>query len=340
MADVLPDERILAAKDPCDLCGGTDRELIATLDRHDQPLDTGICRRCGMVAQWHRLTEGELLAFYAGEYRQSYHGEIAPSPRRVRRAWVNGERIFSQLKPFVGSRDSVFEVGAGIGCTVKAFELSGYRASGIDPGEGFQKFSYEQLRAHVHNVSLFDLPPQPKHDLILLVHAIEHFRSPRRALEHIHRLLQPGGMLYVECPNIAAPFAIRPKLFHFAHITNFTPSSLTMLAESCGFRVLQSFSREHDPNIEVLLERTDSARIDIDEKNYSRTLAAIERYNALTYHLRPTYFISRIAKLASYATEYLIGPWWLNRFTRRCQAEKPLATTPAAPIESAQRRAT
>ena len=315
--------------DPCDLCGSLNRELLATLDRHGKSLNTGICRRCGMVAHWQRPTEEELQDFYASEYRQSYHGEETPSPRRVRRAWVNGQRVYQRLKPFIGSKDSVFEVGAGIGCNVKAFELNGHQAAGIDPGEGFQRFSHEQLRADVQNRNLFELPKTQQHDLILLIHVIEHFRSPRRALEHIHKMLPANGLLYVECPNLAAPFATRARLFHSAHITNFTPSSLKMLAESCGFRVVECFSDESNPNLQVLLEKSKSMRQDIDAENYSRTLDAITRYNTLTYSLRPSYLLNRVAKLASYATEYLIGPAWLKGLTQRCQAEKPLADVAA-----------
>lgn len=314
--------------DSCDLCGSLNRELLATLDRHGKPLNTGICRQCGMVAHWQRPTEEELQEFYASEYRQSYHGEMTPSPRRVRRAWVNGQRIYQRLKPFVGPKDSIFEVGAGIGCNVKAFELNGHRAAGIDPGEGFQQFSHEQLRADVQNRNLFELPETSQHEVILLIHVIEHFRSPRRALAHIRKMLQPNGLLYVECPNLAAPFATRSRLFHFAHITNFTHSSLRMLAESCGFRVVECFNDESNPNLQVLLEKSKSTRQDIDTENYSRTLAAITRYNVLTYSLRPSYLLNRVAKLASYATEYLVGSWWLNGVTRQCQAAKPLEISP------------
>ena len=101
-----------------------------------------------------------------------------------------------------------------------------------------------------------------------------------------------------------------------------------MLAESCGFRVVECFNDESNPNLQVLLEKSKSTRQDIDTENYSRTLAAITRYNALTYSLRPSYLLNRVAKLASYATEYLVGSWWLNGVTRQCQAAKPLEISP------------
>lgn len=319
--------------DPCDLCGSLKRELLATLDRDGNPLNTGICRQCGMVAHWQRPTEAELHEYYANEYRRSYHREESPSPRRVRRAWINGQRIYRRLKPFIGPKDAVFEIGAGIGCNVKAFELNGHPATGVDPGKGFQRFSCEQLRADVQNQNLFDLKANQQYDLILLIHVIEHFRSPRRALEHIHKLLPVNGLLYVECPNIGAPFATRARLFHFAHVTNFTHSSLKMLAESCGFRVVECFSAEGNPNLQVLLEKSRTLRQNIDAENYERTLEAISRFNILTYHLRPNYLLNRIATLASYLTEFLIGPAWLKGLVQRCQSAKPLDS------ESIQRRA-
>jgi len=61
------------------------------------------------------------------------------------------------------------------------------------------------------------LPPRRSHDVNSVGPLIEHFRSPREAL-HIHRLLARGPM-YVECPNLGAPFRRGPSCFNFAHIT-------------------------------------------------------------------------------------------------------------------------
>jgi SAM-dependent methyltransferase len=310
---------VTAATKRCDLCDGGEFELIARLDRRGKPLATCVCRQCGLVCHREIPSEDDLDRYYAGEYRQDYHGELAPSDRRVWRAWRNGRRIFRRLEPIVESGESVFEVGAGIGCTVKAFELAGHRAGGIDPGVAFASYAQRTLRADVRVARLFDLPPAAEHDLVLLVHVIEHFRSPRQALEHIWRLLRPGGRLYVECPNLAAPFARRSRLFHFAHIHNFTPTTLAMMARRCGFHVERTYSSADDPNLQMLLVKADVQRLVIDPASYDATIAALGRYNNLTYHLRWNYVVPRLVKLAGYVWEHVVAKREVRRLVEQCQ---------------------
>jgi SAM-dependent methyltransferase len=308
----------------CDLCDGADFELIARLDRRGRPLETCVCRRCGLVCHKDIPSDRQLDHYYATEYRQDYHGEMTPSARRVLRAWRNGQRIARQLGGVAGTGASVLEVGAGIGCTVKAFELAGCRASGIDPGVGFAEFARKKLKADVRVARLFETPPEPKHELVLLVHVIEHFNSPRRALEHIWRLLRPGGRLYVECPNLAAPFARRSRLFHFAHIHNFTPQTLAIMAGRCGFHVERTFSTVDDPNLQTLLTKVDVPRLVIDPASYPATLAAISRYNNFTYHVRWNYVAPRVRKLAGYLWERVVAKREVAKLIARCQQSAQL----------------
>lgn len=301
----------------CELCGGERFEPIGRLDRRGRPLETGICLGCGLVAHMTIPTDAELDEYYAKQYRRDYHGEAVPSAKRVMRAWKNGQRIYRQLAPFLAGNEKVFEVGAGIGCTVKVFQRHGYDASGIEPGQSFQGFGRERLRANVASGSLFELDNVPRHDLILLVHVIEHFNSPARALEAIHALLQPQGRLYLECPNLAAPFAVRRRLFHFAHVYNFTPWTLLAVAEKCGFQLETWLSDQYDPNLQVLLRRVEQGRLNVDPQGYQRTIERIARYNVLSYHLRLSYLSARLNKVASYLREKLVA----RRFVRRLCAE-------------------
>ena len=303
----------------CDLCAGTEFEQIGTQDRHGAPLESVICKTCGLVAHGQIPSDEELARFYATEYRQSYHGELTPSDRRVMRAWNNGQRIFSQLQPHIEPDLEVFEVGAGIGCTVKVFELNGHVSSGIEPGEGFQNYSQQQLLTNVVRGDLFEQPRDRSHELILLVHVIEHFNSPRKALEYIRGMLAENGLFYVECPNIAAPFARRSKMFHYAHIHNFTPASLKMLAESCGFKLEQQFGEPEDPNLQMLFSCSDSTELNIDPQNYEQTLQVINDATPLRYHLRPYYFSSRTAKVASYLKEHLTAKQFVADVIRECK---------------------
>ncbi|WP_299459485.1 class I SAM-dependent methyltransferase [uncultured Gimesia sp.] len=312
------------AEKQCDLCAGTEFETIGNRDRHGAPLESVICKTCGLVAHGNIPTDAELAHYYATEYRQSYHGEMTPSDRRVMRAWKNGERIFKQLQPVIDPNAEVFEVGAGIGCTVKVFELNGHPASGIEPGEGFQTYSQQRLLTDVVRGDLFEQPRDHSRELVLLVHVIEHFNSPRRALEYIRGMLSDQGQFYVECPNIAAPFARRSKMFHYAHIHNFTPSSLKMLAESCGFRLEQQFGSPEDPNLQMLFSCSEKTAPEIDADNYQQTMQVINGATPLRYHMRPYYFTSRFAKVASYLKEHLTAKQFVAKVVQECQQFPPI----------------
>lgn len=315
----------------CDLCSGTKFERIGDRDRHGNQLESVICKACGLVAHGQIPNDEELARYYATEYRQSYHGELTPSDRRVMRAWKNGERIFKQLQPCIKSNAEVFEVGAGIGCTVKVFETNGHRASGIEPGEGFQNYSQQTLLADVVRGDLFEQPRDHSRELVLLVHVIEHFNSPRRALEYIRSMLSDTGQFYVECPNIAAPFARRSKMFHYAHIHNFTPSSLKMLAESCGFKLEQQFGSKEDPNLQMLFSCSEKSKPIIDPTNYQQTMRVINEATPLRYHLRPYYFSSRFTKVASYLKEHLTAKQFVADVIQQCQQHAANTQTETSP---------
>lgn len=302
----------------CDLCDATRFEVVSRLDRGKQPLETVVCCNCGLVSHGQIPSDEQLSKYYANEYRHDYHGELTPSDHRVARAWRDGQRLLRQLGPEIQSGSSVFEVGAGIGCNVKSFELAGFDATGIEPGGGFQKYSRDRLKARIENTSLFDLPSVPSYDVVLLIHVIEHFNSPRKALEKIHRILTPGGKLHVECPNLAAPFARPTRMFHTAHIHNFTPTTLAMMAQRCGFHVEHQFSRGHDHNLQMLLTRVDTPRLRVDPRSYSQTLEALGRYSNLSYHLRGSYLRRRVKQLASYAGEYFTAKSRAQQIIERC----------------------
>jgi len=319
MASQTTSQRRYVRNQPCDLCGGGRFDVVAQLDRRGHKLTTVVCRQCGLVSHGRIPSDAQLAEYYGKKYRRDYHGETAPSAHRVIRAWKNGRRIFGRLEEYLRRGDRVFEIGAGIGCTVRAFEMAGFRASGIEPGEGFHAFSTDQLCTTIENVNLADLKHAATYDLVLLIHVIEHFNSPSKALRHIHRLLKPGGRLYVECPNVLAPHAAPLKLFHFAHVHNFTPKTLGMMAQACGFAIQKQLSGDRDKNLMMLLTRRERAELCIDSESYASTMEALTRYSTLGYHLRWRYLRDRLQTVTAQLSEHVMSKWRLARIVRQCK---------------------
>ncbi|MCH2200475.1 MAG: class I SAM-dependent methyltransferase [Fuerstiella sp.] len=307
---------------PCDLCGRNIFDRIADRDRDNRPLDTVICTNCGLVRHADVPSEEDLATFYSGSYREEYNGEKTPGPRRVMRAWLNGERICRQISSAIPAGAKILEVGAGIGCTVKVFEQAGFRAEGIDPGGEFLTYSRERLRANVTICSLDDLPGTSQFDAVLLIHVIEHLRSPVNALRRIAGLLKPDGLLYVECPNLQAPFASRRRLFHYAHIHNLVPETLQQFGAAGGFELQQRFGDGQDPNLQMLFRKTSDVILKTDPLNAQRTLKGLRRTDFLPYHLRARYMIDRVRKVSSYAREQLRAQAFVERLIDNCSGSQ------------------
>ncbi len=311
---------ISARSVPCDLCASNDFEIVSHLDRRQKPLTTVICRTCGLVSHEDIPSDLELAQYYAEEYRSDYHGEYTPSPHRVVRAQRVGQLLLQDLLDDLNPDDHVFEIGAGIGGTVRAFQDAGFTASGIEPGKGFCDYARRKMGVDIQQQSLADVEPTPSYDLALLVHVIEHLRSPRQAIRHIRSILRRGGLLYVECPDLAQTHAAPNRLFHYAHIYNFVPSSLQALCESCGFRLVRSIKTKAKV-IRHLYQAIDDTPLNIRDDAYQSAIIGIFRYNALTYHLRGQYFTDRFRR----ATELLatrMFPRWRLQVAAQVVAER------------------
>jgi 2-polyprenyl-3-methyl-5-hydroxy-6-metoxy-1,4-benzoquinol methylase len=307
----------------CNLCQGVEFETVGLKDRKQRPLHTVVCKRCGLVSHGTIPSEAEIARYYENEYRKDYHAELTPSPQRVVREWKRGQELLRRMQPFLRPKDRVFEVGAGIGCNVKQFELAGFRASGIEPGDGFRQYSRDQLGAQISAGFLEEQKEESQFDVVLLVHVLEHLRDPLASLTHLRKMLQPGGRLYVEVPNVAGPHAAPGKLFHYAHIFNFTHLTLRMLGEAAGLTVKHQFTPLTNKNVAILFTKGAQQKWILNPESYAHTMSGLKRYSQLTYHLRPSYWVERVSTIARHSSARFGAKSRAKAIVTRCQAVSP-----------------
>jgi 2-polyprenyl-3-methyl-5-hydroxy-6-metoxy-1,4-benzoquinol methylase len=141
-------------------------------------------------------------------------------------------------KPAQGQR--LLDIGCGNGSFLVNAREAGWQVSGLEPDP--KAADAAQQRGLDVTVGTVDLLASESDcfDVITLSHVIEHVHEPKQLLQAVHRLLKPGGMLYIDTPNVQSNGAVLFKknwrgLETPRHLVLFNTVSLTDLLNEIGF---------------------------------------------------------------------------------------------------------
>jgi len=227
----------------CNLCGSGGFRIRETAEEPYKVLE---CLGCGLVFV-HPLPAPSVLAeHYDAAY---YSGWLGADRRRRLRMWKtrldglekfrSGGRLLD-----VGCADGVFlELAARRGWKTNGTEVSAYAAAYAAQASGAGIFRGELPDAGYGAGSF---------DVVSMWHVLEHMPDPRRCLEEVRGILEPGGLLVLAVPNLndllmqaaymAARFR-RPGLFspgdRELHLYHFSPKTIKAMVEAAGFSCLR-----------------------------------------------------------------------------------------------------
>ena len=236
---------------PCPLCG---TDAGAPVLEAPDPLPaagTGLvfavvrCAHCGLTYTNPRPTERTIAGFYPTDYQPHRRpGKIRQS-RRARPFWarLSGRPCAERrgVLPWPGP-GRLLDFGCGAGSFLKTMADQGWQVTGLDASIGAVEQAREQLglAALVGTLPHADLRPG-SFDVVTMWHSLEHVHRPLDLLREAFRLLVPGGKLIIATPNIdSLPYKLFGRSWFGLdlprHLTHFTPTTLTTMLQSAGFR--------------------------------------------------------------------------------------------------------
>ena len=178
----------------------------------------------------------------------NHHFGIRPTVRFPGSRWALG--LFPGLRrslacahrhlrpPHPGAK--LLDIGCGNGSFLPLAQRMGWEASGLE-SDPAAVAAAQKRGLPVHQGALPQTGwPDGSFSAVTLNHVIEHVHDPIAAFREIHRILQPGGWVWVSTPN-ADSFSHRTFGRHWRglepprHLNIFTSRSLRVAARSAGF---------------------------------------------------------------------------------------------------------
>jgi SAM-dependent methyltransferase len=261
---------------------------VSLRDRAGKYLRTVICQRCGLVWTDPRPAEEEVKEFYAHEYRLQYKGAWQPKFKHVYRGGKVSVNRFRWLRKFLRPTDAILDVGAGGGELVYLLRGLGYDARGLEPNEGYARYAREELKLPIEMGFFKELELGGKSfDVVTLFHVLEHLEDPAGTVARLRDCLKRHGHLIIEVPNVEAKCQAPGRRFHLAHLYNFNPATLPMLARRAGYEVLETVVSSDGGNVGIVARRLDNPQACAGEipGNYEQVSGVIRRHTALSHCL-------------------------------------------------------
>jgi SAM-dependent methyltransferase len=119
----------------------------------------------------------------------------------------------------------------------------------------------------------------PAADAAVAFEVVEHLFAPRHFFLQCARLLRPGSLLVVTCPNgqgfdvsLLGPLS---RAIDVEHVNLFNPHSLRSLAASCGFEVLE-VSTPGRLDAELVRREIEAGRFDVSRNPFLQRILVDE----------------------------------------------------------------
>ena len=223
---------------------------VAALQAHDRhygiagDFDLVRCASCGLIRLDPMPTEKQLLTYYPENY-------YAYLPQKQSIFWKQFLRHLLCLEskthdPELSGAGNFLDIGCGSGTYLKLMAERGWKVSGVEPSR-HGALAATSAGFDVFHGSLLDAGyPAASFDYVRSNHSFEHMPNPLEILQEIHRILRPGGKLFIGIPNTDSfTFRLFGRYWWYlcapVHTYNYSTKTITTLLHRTGFQIEKVF---------------------------------------------------------------------------------------------------
>jgi len=240
----------------CDICENNNFELLSKKVQFNMPYKVVICKNCGLVQINPKPEISELNNFYINEYDKYYS---TPSNIDNDKFKDRGIKIGDFFKEYLKNDINLLEIGSGgggnlIGLSEKS---NSKNISAIEPNEQ----NVVSLRSLGINI-IGDFYDTKKYDLqdielVLISHVLEHFYSPKRVLNKLHKETSDSVKVIILVPSIKnykRYIPLHKYWFRVVHLFYFNLEIMKNLLKITGWKIIKSYDK--DGELGLIVEKS------------------------------------------------------------------------------------
>lgn len=171
-------------------------------------------------------------------YGTDYHRVVVESVEAdLQKRWRHPRQRVLQMC----QSGALLDIGCSSGGFLRTLKSKEWELYGIEISPNEAAMATESTGAQVFVGDILDAPFAPQtFDVITALHAMEHVYRPQEVIRRAWEWLKPGGILYLQIPNIDGLEAHIFGSYWFGlelprHLHHFSPKSLRRLAASADF---------------------------------------------------------------------------------------------------------
>ncbi len=177
--------------------------------------------------------------------------------------------IYQNLKKLNPKGKTLLDIGSGYGYFLEEMNKKGLITLGLEPSAKLNNYAFNKFQIKSLNKSFGEYQSNKKFDYITLIHVIEHVKNPSGIIQKAVSLLNRGGILFIETPNLNShlfnfeqknyPFLLAPD-----HLWVFSRFSLDQILKKVKNIAIRKTSFYSDPEhlmgiLKIMLKRRRAA---------------------------------------------------------------------------------
>lgn len=228
----------------------TEKSIHLAYTKYYTHTTPNVCEKYEVLSPWRRLRRSLANGYCNRRYGTKYYPS---SSFGTSVAWLlptlrHSLDLRHRFLPPSKEGASLLDVGFGNGAFLELAKAAGWLVAGVDPDPiAVKNAKARGMDVHLGGIDVYNGITE-YFDAITISHVIEHLHDPVAVIRTIYALLKPGGILYIDTPNINAygHHIFGPNwrgLEPPRHLVIFSALALKMLLSSVGFSCVRSIRR-------------------------------------------------------------------------------------------------